>query len=125
MRATQLGIVVVMMVVRTAPNAARTQRQDAKEPHESLRHPRPGQDRMVLLIVINDEQPEQEESAQNAADAFCQQTDIPVRPGQCHEDQKCRGEDMPPTSYGGIGGVRFSGQDEFPAAFYCVVQTSL
>ena len=82
MRSTQFRIVVVMMVVGTAPNAAGTQRKDAEEPHETLRHPRPGQDRIMLLIVINDEKPEKEESAENAADPFCQQIEIPVRPAK-------------------------------------------
>jgi hypothetical protein len=45
-----------MMIVRTFPNASGAQRKDAKDPHEDVSQARIRQDRLVLLIVVNDEQ---------------------------------------------------------------------
>ena len=55
-RAAQFGVVIVMMVMRTAPDAARTQSENAKESHNQLRHPGAGKNGVVLLIVIDDEE---------------------------------------------------------------------
>ena len=41
-----------MMIVRTAPDAARAQREDAENPHEDSGDARARQDRVVLLIVV-------------------------------------------------------------------------
>ena len=62
MRTPELGVVVVMVVVGTSPNTARTEAQDAKEPHEQLGQTRMGQNRVMLLIVINDEEPQGQQS---------------------------------------------------------------
>ena len=56
MRTSELGIVVVMMIVRTPPNAGGTQSKDAKDPHEDVGQARFRQDRLMLLVVVNDEQ---------------------------------------------------------------------
>jgi hypothetical protein len=51
--AAELGIVLVMVIVGTAPDAAGTQREDAKYPHIILRDARFGKDGMVLLVMVN------------------------------------------------------------------------
>ena len=108
MRSTQLAVVVVVMVVGTAPDAARTQRKDAEEPHENLRGSGSWQNGVMLLIVIDDEQAQEQEAAKAAADQFCCRIKIPVCPGQRDEGQKGRRKDMPPTFPRGIPGVHFS-----------------
>ncbi len=80
LRAPELGVVVVMVVVRAAPDAARAERQDADNPHENLRQPRLGQDRVVLLIVVNDEQPQNQKPGQHTASHASQRVEIPKRP---------------------------------------------
>jgi hypothetical protein len=55
-RTSELGIVIVMMIVRTPPNASGAQSKDAEDPHENVGQARIRQDRLVLLVVINDEQ---------------------------------------------------------------------
>ena len=116
MRSAQLGIVIVVMVVRAPPNAAGAQGKDAEQPHKTLRHPRPGQDGMMLLIVINDEKPEEEESTEDAAHHFGRQIEIPVRTGQRDDDEEGGGKDMPPTFPRGVPGVPRCGKDQFAAA---------
>ena len=39
MRTTELGIMIVMVVVRASPNAARAERENSKNPHQTLRQP--------------------------------------------------------------------------------------
>ena len=116
MRSAQFGIVIVMMAVRAAPNAVRTQSKDPEQAHDDASDPRTGQDGMMLLIVINHEKPEEEEAAEDAAGQFSPRIEIPVRPGKRDEDQKGRRENMPPTLHGGILCVCFGRKDQFATA---------
>lgn len=72
----------VVMIVRTAPDAARTQGEEAEHPHEHLRSTRAGQDGVVLLIVVNDEESEEQQTAQHAAKRLSREVEVPVGAGQ-------------------------------------------
>ena len=48
---------VMMVIVRFAPNSGRAERKNPEDAHQKVRHSRFGQDRPMLLIVINHEQP--------------------------------------------------------------------
>jgi hypothetical protein len=61
MGAAQFGVMIVMVVVRTPPNAAGTEGEDSKGSHQSFGEARVGQDRLMLLIMINHEEPENEQ----------------------------------------------------------------
>ena len=77
MRTAQLGVMTVMMVVRTAPNTARAQDQDAEDSHENVRRARVRQDGAMLLIVINHEQPQKQKPRQKATRDFCRRMEVP------------------------------------------------
>ena len=68
MRTAELGIVIMMMVVRTSPDAAGTEGEDSKDSHQCLGEAGVGQDRLMLLIVINHEEPEEKQSGEKTAD---------------------------------------------------------
>ena len=80
MGAAQLGIVIVMVIVRAPPNAAGAEREDAKDPHQTLRETGVGQDRMVLLIMINHKKPQNQQSGEKTADDPDGQRKIEERP---------------------------------------------
>ena len=86
-RTAQFGIVIVMVVVGAAPDAARAQSQDAHHPHQDFREPRMRQDGVVLLIVKNHEQPQDQQAAQNAADPPPRRMKVPMGAGQREQEQ--------------------------------------
>jgi hypothetical protein len=55
MRSLQLGIVVMMMIMRTPPDAAGTESKHSKSSHQVFSDARFWEDRMMLLIVVDDE----------------------------------------------------------------------
>ena len=61
-RPAQLGIVVMMMIVRTAPDAARAKSVNSKHPHQPLGQPGMRENGVMLLIVINHEQSQDQKS---------------------------------------------------------------
>ena len=56
----QLGVMSVMMVVRALPNAARAENQNSEDSHQDVGGAGLGQNRLMLLIVINHKQPKDE-----------------------------------------------------------------
>ena len=81
MRTAQLRIVIVVMVVRTPPHAARAQGKDAKTLHQDRRDAGARQNGVVLLVVINHKQPQEQQPAQDAAGDLRRQIDIPKGAG--------------------------------------------
>ncbi len=76
-----------MMIMGTPPNAAGTQSVDAKRTHQNFGHPRSGQNRVVLLIMINDEKTQNEKPAQDTADEFCRRVDVPDRATEGEDEE--------------------------------------
>src|SRR5947209_1230016 len=110
MRTAELGIMIVMMVVRASPNAARAEGEDTKNPHQSLGQPGMGQYRLVLLIVINHKKPEHQESCEKTTDDLTGKMEVEKCPRHRHRQQKSSREHTPPTRGRGIHCVRFGCQ---------------
>ena len=94
-RAAQLGIVMMMVVVRTAPDAAGTQNEKAKDSHEHFRHARPRQNRVMLLIVVNHKHPHHQQTRRDAAHHFCRPMNIDDGPCERSREEKRGGQHMP------------------------------
>jgi len=71
---------VMMVIVRFAPHTGRAERKNPEDAHQKVRHSRPGQDRLMLLIVINHEEPQNQESREGRADNPSWKIEIPKRP---------------------------------------------
>lgn len=56
MRATQLRIVIVVVVMRVRPDTGRRDRNDTPDLHEKLRRLRFVENGVVLVIVVDDEE---------------------------------------------------------------------
>ena len=84
MRTLQLGIVIVMMVMRAAPDAAGAQDQDAEDMHQTFRQPGLGQNRVMLLVVIDDKKTEDQQPSHYAAHDPAGQVEIP----DCSREEK-------------------------------------
>jgi hypothetical protein len=107
MRAAELGVVIVMVVVRASPNAAGTQGEDAKDSHQSLGEAGAGQYCVVLLIVINHEKPQHQQAGKKTAGDSDGQRKIQERTREGCRQKKRRRENTPPTPGGGVRRVRF------------------
>ena len=113
MGAAQLGVVGVMMIVRASPNAAGAEDQNAKDSHQTGGGAGSGQDRLMLLIVINDKQTENEQPGEKTTGHLGGPMKIPKCPRQGgREEDRCR-ENIPPTPRRGIRRVRFGCQYKF------------
>ena len=67
MRSAQPGIVIVMIIVGTAPNAAGAERVNPKSSHQELCQPRFTKDSVVLLVMVDDKKAENQQSGDDAA----------------------------------------------------------
>jgi hypothetical protein len=100
----------VMVVMRTSPNGARAQDEDAEDSHESLCQARMRQYRPVLLIVINDEEPQKQETGEETACDPAGRMEVPNRSSHRHRQEKRRGKNIGPTFRCEIHRVRFGGR---------------
>ncbi len=73
---------IVVMIMRMPPDAARAERQNAEDAHQSFREAGVGEDRVVLLIVINDEEPDEQQTAEDTAHELGGEVEIPKGAGQ-------------------------------------------
>lgn len=103
----QFGVVSMVMVMRTAPDAARTQSPNAIETHEKFRQTRFGQNGAVLLVMVNHKEPDHQQSSQSTANKAQREWQHRESSGNRNGEQKCRGKDAPPTFPGMIMGVLF------------------
>src|SRR4051794_4052616 len=94
--AAQPGIMVMMMIVRTAPDTAGTKNEHAENPHEHFRHERMGKDGAMLLVMINDEQPQIKESRQDAARDFSGEVNVPHGAGHGRSQEQSGRNQVPP-----------------------------
>lgn len=102
----------MVMIVRTPPDTARAQREDTKDFHDHPRHAGSRQNGLVLLIVINDEEPQEQQSAQNAANDLKRGIAGPKSPSRCNREEKRCGKDAPPTFESEVFCVRPGGEDQ-------------
>lgn len=112
----------VVMIVRTSPDAARAEKNDANDPHQPSGDTRVGQDGVMLLVVINDEKPQHQQAAQNAANEFPDEMEVPM--GACHRSrEKGHGrKNMPPTFDGRIMGILLRRGNQFRTGSQVLVQ---
>jgi len=90
MRTSELGVVIMMVVVGASPNAAGGEGEDAKDSHQTLGHARVGQDRLVLLIVINHKKPQNKQSGEKTADDPGGEREIKERARKGYRQKKRR-----------------------------------
>lgn len=109
----ELGIVSVMVVVRALPDAGGAENQDSKDFHQAPGQAGTGQDRLMLLIVINHEHSEDEQTSENTAHHLGSPMEIPKRPRKGNRQEKSRGKQIPPTPTRRISCVRLRCQYEF------------
>lgn len=88
MRTAELGIVIMVVVVGASPDAAGAEREDSKNSHQTLGQARAGQDRLVLLIVINHKKTEDEQAGENTANDAGDGMEIPERPREGRGQKK-------------------------------------
>ena len=67
----------------------------------------------MLLVVINDKKPQQEQSGKNAAKNFPREIEIPKRSRDRQQPQSRRGKNAPPTPRRVIHGINFGRQYKF------------
>lgn len=96
-RTAQLGIVIMVMVMGTAPDAAGTHRVNTKHAHQHFRHARTRKDRVMLLIMVNDKKAQNEEPAQDTAREFGRRMDIPKGASERQGEEDSSGKDVPPA----------------------------
>jgi hypothetical protein len=74
----------MMVVVRASPNAAGAEDQYSKDPHQPFRQPGMGQYGLMLLIVIDHEEPEIKQSSKKTARKLAGEMEVPECPRQGH-----------------------------------------
>ena len=98
---------VVMMIMRASPNTARAESENSKNLHQRFGQTGSGQDRVMLLIVIDYEKPENEQTGEDTAGNLARQMKVPESSRDCaHHQTGCR-KNTPPTPRGRINRVRF------------------
>jgi hypothetical protein len=80
MGTAKLGVVLVMVIVGASPNAAGREGEDAKDTHQRLGQAGAGQNRVMLLVVINHKEPEHQQPAEKTADNTAGKVKIPEGP---------------------------------------------
>ena len=110
MRAAELRVVTVMVIVRTSPNTAGAQDQDSKDSHQPFGQPGMRQYRLMLLIVINHEKPKIKKPGEKTADYPADEMEVPQSPRHGAGQKRRCGENIPPTPGPGINRVRFGSQ---------------
>jgi hypothetical protein len=105
----------MMMIVRAAPNAAGTERKNAENTHQPFCEARFGQDGMMLLVVVNHEEAEHQQSGENAANTADDGMKMPKGAAERGQQQKSRRQYAPPAPRGVVFGERLGGEDELVA----------
>src|ERR1700722_19807205 len=113
---------LVMVIGRTPPDAARTQGQNPEAAREKFRQPRFRQDGMMLLVVVNDKKPQQKQSCENAANNFHRRIEIQKRSCNRQQQQPRRGKNTPPASRRIVRRIRPGRQNKFLARLYISVK---
>jgi hypothetical protein len=118
MRTAELGVVIMMVIVGTSPNAAGAQGEDSKNFHQRFGEAGVWQYRMMLLIVVNYKEPEHQKAGQKAANNPTNQMEIPECPGNRRSQKECSRENVKPTLRSGIHCVRLGRQNKIFSGFH-------
>jgi len=94
------------------PARIRAQGKDPKKFHEHPRDAGPRQNGVVLLIVINHKEPQEQQTAQDAAGDLSRRMRCPKGPDQRDGKKKRRGKDAPPTLESEVFCVGSGGEDQ-------------
>lgn len=113
MRSAQSRIVIVMIIVGTAPDATGAERVNPESPHQELCQARFAENSMVLLVMVDDKKAENQQSGGNAANDSRHERKDAKRRGERHQEKERSGKHAPPTPQGGVAGVRFHRGNEF------------
>jgi hypothetical protein len=113
MCASQFGIMIVVIVVRTAPDAARAEGENAKYPHEHFRDAGGRQNRMMLLIMVDDKQSQDQQTRDDAAEDLADQMEVPDGARQRRNEKKGCREDVPPALERIVDSECLGGFDKF------------
>jgi hypothetical protein len=111
-RAAEFRIVIVMMVVGASPDAAGGEGEDAEDSHQTFGETGVREDRLMLLVVINHEKTEHQQSGEETTENPDGEREIQERSREGGCQKKRRGQNAPPTPGGGIHRERFGGQDK-------------
>ncbi len=120
----QFGIMRVVMVVRMAPGAAGAKEADADDAHQKFREARFGQDGAMLVVVVNDKEPDHQQSRQPAAHDAQDERQSGQGSRQGGEKEKRGGQDAPPAFPGIIPGIG-SGASEKGIRIVHVIQNQI
>ena len=102
----------MVMIVRTAPDAAWTEGQDTKNAHDPFCHQRARQDGVMLLIMIDDEKTQDQQSGEHAADDPSSKVKIHQCSANRRQEQKPGRQNAPPASHRVVNGIGSGGLDE-------------
>ena len=97
----------VVMIVRTAPDAAGAQRPQAKQLHQKFGRGRFGQNGVMLLVMIDHKHPDAHQPGQQAAKDPERYWPWDESPGGGGREQRTGGKNAPPAGQGIIPGVGF------------------
>jgi hypothetical protein len=97
--AAQFAIVAVVIIVRTAPNRAGANQNGGQA--------RPRQDGAMLLVMVDDKKPEDQQAGQSAANDAQGHGPNGKSSGDGCREEKCCGKNAPPAFPGIIPCIRF------------------
>jgi hypothetical protein len=122
LRTSELGVVVVMVIMGAFPNGRRAESKYSKDSHDDTRQTRFGQYRLMLLVVVNHEKPENQQPSENTANNLAREPEIPESPRDESYQQKSSGKDIPPTPGWVLHRIRFSSQYKVLPCSQCGLQ---
>ena len=97
----------MMMIVRFAPYGGRAECKNPEDAHQKVRHSRFGQDRLMLLVVINHKEPQNQEPREDRAHHPSRELEVPKRPKNRDGQKQCSRYYVPPTLERVIDRIRF------------------
>ena len=109
----------MMVIMGAFPNARRAECKYSKDSHDDTRQTRFGQYRLMLLVVVNHEKPENQQPSENTANNLAREPEIAEGPRDGSHQQKSSGKDIPPTPGWVLHRIRSSGQYKFFTCSQC------
>jgi len=110
--AEELGVMGMVIIVRTLPDTVGSQRVHAENFEDNRRQRGFMQDGMMLVIVVNHEHARNKEAADDAAENFGGQVDIPNGSRQAGQHKAQRGKHIKPAFQAILHREFFGGKDK-------------